>query len=186
MRRIPVIFQINFLLINFLKLFKRIYDGYGFYLTTGRVIPFGCIFKNHRNISIGKDFSMGKFCSIYAQDTESKIIIGDRVAFNNHTMINADNGGEIIIGDGSIFGPYTVLRSSNHVFSSTSKFFRDQGKIPGYIFIGKNVWLGAGVIITPNVKVGDNVVIGAGSVVTKNIPDNSLAVGVPAKVIRNI
>lgn len=54
------------------------------------------------------------------------------------------------------------------------------------IKVGNNVWFGGNVTVLPNVTIGDNCVIGAGSVVTKDIPNNSLAVGNPAKVIRNI
>lgn len=52
------------------------------------------------------------------------------------------------------------------------------------IHIGKNCWLGAGVIVLPGITIGDNVVIGAGSVVTKDLPDNVIAVGNPCHVLR--
>ena len=54
------------------------------------------------------------------------------------------------------------------------------------INIGKNCWLGAGVIVMPGITIGDNTVIGAGAVVTKDIPANCIAVGNPAKVLREI
>ncbi|MEJ7338835.1 DapH/DapD/GlmU-related protein, partial [Staphylococcus epidermidis] len=54
------------------------------------------------------------------------------------------------------------------------------------IHIGSNIWFGASVTVTPGVSIGDGSVIAAGSVVTNNIPPNSLAAGVPAKVIRTI
>ena len=54
------------------------------------------------------------------------------------------------------------------------------------ITIGKNVWIGAGVIVLPGVNIGDNSVIGAGSVVTKDIPENVVAYGNPCRVIRTI
>ena len=56
----------------------------------------------------------------------------------------------------------------------------------GQISIGNNVHIGWNAIIMPNVHIGNNCVIGAGAVVTKDIPDNSVAVGVPARVIENI
>lgn len=56
----------------------------------------------------------------------------------------------------------------------------------GNVTIGNNVFIGLSTIILPNVKIGNNVVIGAGSVVTKDIPDNSVAVGNPARVIKTI
>ena len=55
----------------------------------------------------------------------------------------------------------------------------------GCIYIGDNVMIGAGTIILPNVRIGSNVVIGAGSIVCKDIPDNSVAAGVPCKVVEN-
>lgn len=51
--------------------------------------------------------------------------------------------------------------------------------------IGNNVWIGVRVIILKGINIGDNSIIGAGSVVTKNVPNNSIVVGNPAKVIRN-
>lgn len=54
------------------------------------------------------------------------------------------------------------------------------------IIIGNNVYIGNNVIILPGVTIGNNVVIGAGAVVSKNIPDNSVAAGVPARVVKNI
>lgn len=56
----------------------------------------------------------------------------------------------------------------------------------GSIIIGDNVFVGYGAIIMPGVKIGNNCVVGAGAVVTKNIPDNSVAVGCPAKILYSI
>jgi acetyltransferase-like isoleucine patch superfamily enzyme len=78
------------------------------------------------------------------------------------------------------------MRASNHNFDDVSKSFREQGHKKGVIRIKNNVWLGAGVMVLPDVSIGNNVVVGAGSVITKDIPDNSLAVGSPAKVIRTL
>lgn len=52
--------------------------------------------------------------------------------------------------------------------------------------VGRDVWLGANVVITPGVTVGDGSVIGAGSVVTKDVPPNVIAVGNPCRVLRKI
>ena len=56
----------------------------------------------------------------------------------------------------------------------------------GLVNIGDNVFIGAGTVILPGVSIGNNVVIGAGSIVSKDIPDNSVAVGSPARVIKGI
>lgn len=87
----------------------------------------------------------------------------------------------------------TCLQIGNHVTcvythflthdASLKKFIGNDCNKIGRIVIGNNVFIGLRSIILPNVQIGNNVVIGAGSVVTKNIPDNSVAVGNPAKVI---
>lgn len=58
--------------------------------------------------------------------------------------------------------------------------------VKGDIIIEDNVWLCEGVIVLSNVRIGKNSIIGANSVVTKNIPENSIACGIPAKVVKNL
>ncbi len=152
----------------------------------GCYLPVGARILSPENVSIGKDFIISPYCQIICQDAEngSVLTIGNRVALNLAVHINADNSGKIIIGDNVIIGPNTTLRSSNHKFDRMDIPIRDQEKEPGYIIIEDDVWLGAGVIVVPNVRIGKGAVIGAGSVVTKDIPAFSVAVGNPAKVIK--
>jgi maltose O-acetyltransferase len=63
---------------------------------------------------------------------------------------------------------------------------RDKLEAAEPITIGDNVWLGGGVIVGPGVTIGDNTVVGAGSVVVKDLPANVVAVGNPARVVREI
>lgn len=77
--------------------------------------------------------------------------------------------------------PGVKIISSNH-----NPINLDEHLITKPIKLGRNVWLGANVIILPGVEIGDNVTIGAGSVVTKSIESNSIAVGNPCKVIKNV
>lgn len=93
--------------------------------------------------------------------------------------IQANNG--IIFGDNIELGPNVAIISSNHDFKDFNKQTKAQP-----IKIGSHVWIGANAVILPEVQIGDHVIIGAGSVVTKNIPSHSVAVGNPAKVIKNI
>lgn len=90
----------------------------------------------------------------------------------------------IYIGDKTMFGPNVVLATANHPIlpELREKAYQYNKEI----HIGRNCWLGAGVIVVPGISIGDNSVIGAGSVVTRDIPDNVLAVGNPCKVLREI
>ena len=90
----------------------------------------------------------------------------------------------ITVGDCTMFGPNCVIATAGHPIEPVLRSKAYQYNIP--VTIGKNCWLGAGVIVVPGVTIGDNSVIGAGSVVTKDIPANSVAVGNPCRVIREI
>ena len=89
----------------------------------------------------------------------------------------------IYIGDRTLIGPNVTLATASHPFDPALRAEGYQSNSP--IRIGRDCWLGAGVIVLPGVTIGDNVVIGAGSVVTHDIPSDSVAVGVPCRVIRH-
>lgn len=90
----------------------------------------------------------------------------------------------IYVGDSTLFGPNVTLATAGHPILPE---LRQQGyQYNAPIHIGQNCWIGAGVIILPGVTVGDNTVIGAGSVVTKDLPSNVVAVGNPARILREI
>lgn len=90
----------------------------------------------------------------------------------------------VYIGDHTMMGPNVTLASAGHPILPELREHGYQYNLP--IHIGKNCWLGAGVIVVPGVTIGDNSVIGAGAVVTKDIPANVVAVGTPARVLRKI
>lgn len=106
--------------------------------------------------------------------------IGKEV-FINSCCHFLDNGG-IEIGDGALLGSNVTIVTLNHDFNPQTRC----NSIPKPVKIGKKVWIGANCTILPGVTIGKNAVIGAGSVVVKNIPDNAVAVGNPAKVIKYI
>ena len=91
---------------------------------------------------------------------------------------------EIHIGDGCMFAPNVVIATAAHPIDPELRRAGLQYNLP--VTIGNNVWLGAGVIVLPGVTVGDNTVVGAGAVVTKDLPANVVAVGNPARVLREI
>lgn len=90
----------------------------------------------------------------------------------------------IYVGDYTMLGPNVVLATAGHPILPELRPLAYQYNMP--VHIGKNCWLGAGVIVLPGVTIGDNTVIGAGSIVTKDIPANVVAVGNPCKVLREI
>ena len=91
----------------------------------------------------------------------------------------------IYIGDYTMLGPNVVIATAGHPILPELRGERAlQYNLP--VRIGKNCWLGAGVIVMPGVTIGENSVIGAGSVVTRDIPPNVVAVGSPCRVLREI
>ena len=90
----------------------------------------------------------------------------------------------IFVGDYTMFGPNVILATAGHPILPELRQKTYEYNMP--IHIGKNCWLGAGVIVLPGISIGDNSVIGAGSVVTKDIPSNVVAVGNPCRVLRQI
>lgn len=90
----------------------------------------------------------------------------------------------IHIGDYTMLGPNVVLATAGHPILPEMRERALQFNMP--VRIGRNCWLGAGVIVLPGVTIGDNSVIGAGSVVTRDIPAGVVAAGNPCRVLRPI
>ncbi len=109
------------------------------------------------------------------------IFCGDNVFFNVNCVVLDEN--KVTIGSNVFIGPGVQLYTASHPLDTMT---RRTHKISKPITIGNDCWIGGNAIILPGVTVGNGCVIGAGSVVTKNIPDNSMAVGNPAKVIKKL
>ena len=90
----------------------------------------------------------------------------------------------VTIGDDVQLGPHVQLLTATHPLEPTPR--RDKWEAAEPIVIGDNVWLGGGVIVCPGVTIGENTVVGAGSVVVASLPANVVAVGSPARVIRQL
>ncbi|WP_373842592.1 sugar O-acetyltransferase [Limosilactobacillus sp.] len=110
------------------------------------------------------------------------VMLGDGVYANFNLTVVDDT--YVYIGDRTMMGPNVTLASANHPILPELRRQGAQYNLP--IHIGKNCWLGAGVIVVPGVTIGDNTVVGAGAVVTKDLPANVVAVGIPARVQRPI
>lgn len=113
---------------------------------------------------------------------------GRHVHFGNNIYANFNltcvDDTHIYVGDNTMFAPNVILASAAHPIEPSLRQKAYQYNMP--VRIGKNCWLGAGVIVLPGVRIGDNTVVGAGSVVTKDLPANVVAVGNPCRVLRPI
>jgi maltose O-acetyltransferase len=109
------------------------------------------------------------------------ICCGENVFFNVNCIVLDEN--KVTIGSNVFIGPGVQLYTASHPLDS---MLRRTHKISKPISIGNDCWIGGNAIICPGVTIGNACVIGAGSVVTKDIPDHSMAVGNPAKVIKKL
>jgi len=113
----------------------------------------------------------------------SGLSMGNNCFINRGTWIWA--AGTIKIGNNVIIGPYAVLVSGNHRYDSLDRPIKQQGDILNPIVIEDDVWIGAHAVVLSGVTIGEGSVIGAAAVVTSDIPAYSVAVGIPARVIRS-
>lgn len=120
--------------------------------------------------------------SPFTCDYGNNIVLGKNVFINSNCYFM--DGAKITVGDNVFIGPSCGFYTANHPLDYQTRNQGIEQALP--ILIGNNVWLGGNVIVLPGVKIGDGCVIGAGSVVTKDIEANSIATGVPCKVIKKI
>ncbi len=112
------------------------------------------------------------------QALDNGLKLGKDSSIQDQVMIDPSHAWLIQIGDRVTIAPRVYILAHD----ASTKRFLDYTVI-GKVTIGNDVFIGANSIILPNVTIGNNVIIGAGSVVTSSVPDNSVAVGNPAKVI---
>ena len=111
-----------------------------------------------------------------------------RVAIGRNSTLNqgviVDGFGGVRIGNGVRIAAYTCINTADHDFRDPTIPIAEQGFLVSGVDIGDDVWIGAGVKINKGVHIGAHSVIGAGSVVTRDIPGDSVAAGVPCRVLR--
>jgi acetyltransferase-like isoleucine patch superfamily enzyme len=112
------------------------------------------------------------------------LVIGDRCVIGARSILTAHES--ITIGDDVWFGQSIFVSDASHGYQDPATPIGDQLGDHQPVSIGAGSWIGHGVVILPGTTIGRQVVIGAGSVVRGTIPDHSVAVGVPAKVVRRL
>lgn len=163
--------------------------AWGTYLKGYERIYLGSKCKIHSDVSIDASRGGAVICGdrvtlnryAYLQGGSEGVRLGDGVEVNNHTIINGTGG--VTIGARTLIGPGVRIISYQHRFDGRRPVHEQPSdRLP--ITIGLDVWIGANAVILAGVTVGEGAVIGAGAVVTKDVPAWAVAVGVPARVVR--
>ena len=139
--------------------------------------------ENSRNILLGPKVSIRPDCDLFAG---SKFVVGSNCDIGTRNRI----AGDIIIGDYVLFGPDNYICSTDHCYTDIEVPIMTQGAFcptrnnHKEIKIGEGSWIGTHVAIIGDVHIGKHCIIGANTVVTKDVPDYSVVVGNPGKVIK--
>ncbi|MBM6879749.1 acyltransferase [[Clostridium] spiroforme] len=157
------------------------------YLGKGCHIGKKSYFQNKHNISIDEETQILDYARLQSYSHLTKIpgeiIIGKRCYIGFY--FSALAGSNIVIEDNVLIASHVIITSENHsIDPENSLYYMDQPLQCRPVKIKEGSWIGEKAIILPGVEIGKKCIIGAGSVVTKSIPDYSIAVGNPAKVIK--
>lgn len=144
---------------------------------------------NEQYISIGRDTLIGPSISLSAGMVPGqKCITNPVVSIGDRCLIGRGSGivghFSIEIGNDVWTGHNVYITDQNHGYEDITKPISQQSQPERAVKIGDGSWLGYGSVVLPGVTIGRHVVVGANSVVTHDLPDYSVAVGVPARVIK--
>lgn len=186
------------------RLYRGLFGSAGRGLVIGRNVTF----RHPRKIRLGERVVIDDNAVVDAKGlTNSGIAIEDGVFVGRNTIVYCKNGditlksganlssnctifssNRLTIGRGTMVGAYTYMLSGGEYDPADPTPFADQSgmKTKGELIVGDNCWIGARVTVLDGASVGDRCVIGAGAVVTRPVPAGSLAMGVPARVVRSL
>ena len=137
--------------------------------------------RDNGGISIGSGVFIGRNSILSCKNGD--IVLHDRVniGFNSEVF----SGSRVEIGSDTLVAAYCYFVGGDHAADDAEAALTEQGSRSRGIAVGPNGWFGAGAIVLDGTKVGANAIVGAGAVVTKDVPDYAVAVGMPAKQIRD-
>ena len=178
------------------SLFQSIYLAFclaytKIFFSKSRLLRLPIDIRRRRCIDFGTGLTTGSNCRIEAhQDSKKKVLFfGADIQINDFVHIAAKEA--VILGDNVLIASKVFISDINHGSykgdendSSPLEIPRLREESSDPVVIGDNVWIGESVMILPGVEIGRGSIIGAGAVVTKNIPEFSIAVGNPARVIK--
>jgi acetyltransferase-like isoleucine patch superfamily enzyme len=136
--------------------------------------------SSNQGITLGDGVFLGRGTILSCKNGD--IVLGERVNIGFHSEIFS--GSRVEVGRDGLFAAYTYLVGGGHEFERADVPVLQQPRLSRGISLGDNVWLGAGAKVLDGVRLGRDVVVGAGAVVTDDLPDGSVAVGVPARIVR--
>lgn len=159
----------------------------------------------HRQLLLGKNLFIDDRVVLFQRERGGAIELGDRVQVFRDTILETGEGASLTVGAGSsihprcslhanvasirigsgvLIGPNCAVYSYDHGVEPAQSIRAQPLTTKGDVEIGDESWLGVGVIVLSGVRIGKGSVIAAGSVVTHDIPDNAVAIGTPARVVR--
>lgn len=158
---------------------------------SARLLRFPIDIRGKKGIDFGNGLTTGYGCRIesFSKDGNKTLFFGNNVQLNDYCHINALKS--VRIGDNVLIASKVFITDLEHGSyigdendSLPNSIVKDRHLSSKPVNIGNNVWIGELCSVLPGVTIGENCIIGANSVVTKSIPPNSIAVGNPAKVIK--
>lgn len=146
---------------------------------------------NERYIRIGEGTLLGPQITLSAGMAPGQEMVTDPViTIGDHCLIGKGSGIvghlEITIGDDVWTGHHVYITDQNHGYDRLDQPISHQWMPERPVSIGEGSWLGHGTVVLPGSRIGAHVVVGANSVVTGDIPDNCVAAGVPARVLKRL
>lgn len=159
-----------------IRLGKNVYLDSGVFLNA---LPAGISIGDGTSLMHGVIFHVFNYRDL----PKAGIWVGKHCFFGEYTCIRGQGG--VHIGDGVYTGTQVQIAAVNHVFTDPDRYIKDQGITAEGITIEDDVWLASNAVVVDGVTIGKGSVIGAGAVVNKNLPPYSVAVGVPARVIKD-